>query len=88
MNEITPMFVVAIFGGIISTLLMLLVGLIAWNWNRINRKLDEVVETLHKMAGDLHGRVNELRDDLHEQLGALRERITILETRQKGRKDD
>ena len=85
---IDPMFVVGVFGAIISTLLTLLVGLVAWNWNRINKKLDEVVETLHKMAGDLHGRVNELRDDLHEQIGALRERITILETRQKGRHDD
>lgn len=46
--------------SLVATLFGLLVAVLGWLGNKIYSKLDEVSNTMHKIAGDLHEKLNEL----------------------------
>ena len=46
--------------SLVATLFGLLVAILGWLGNKIYSKLDEVSETMHRIAGDLHEKLNDL----------------------------
>ena len=46
--------------SLVATLFGLLVAVLGWLGNKIYSKLDEVSNAMHKIAGDLHEKLNEL----------------------------
>lgn len=61
-----------IAASLVATLFGLLVAVLGWLGNKIYSKLEEMGETMHSIAGDLHTRINNL--DL---------RMTVVETIQR-----
>jgi hypothetical protein len=58
---------------------MLLVGVVSWNWTRLHKKIDKIVETVETLAEDVRNDIND-----HEV------RITVVERHLelRHRKDD
>ena len=46
--------------SLVATLFGLLVAILGWLGNKIYSKLDEVSNTMHRIAGDLHEKLNDL----------------------------
>lgn len=57
MNE-TVMLTLA--ASLVATLFGLLVAVLSWLGNKIYTKLDELNNTVHRIEGDLHERINNL----------------------------
>jgi uncharacterized protein YoxC len=60
----------AIAGALVATTFGLLCAILGWLGNRVYQKLDEMGKTLHRIAGDLHEKIN-----------GLDRRVTVVETR-------
>lgn len=66
----TESAMLAISGALVATMFGLLVAVLGWIGNKIYTKLDEVAGTMHKIEGDLRGKI-----------GDLDRRVTVVETR-------
>lgn len=60
----------AIAGALVATTFGLLCTILGWLGNRVYQKLDEMGKTLHRIAGDLHEKINNLD-----------RRVVVVETR-------
>lgn len=59
-----------IAAGLVATMFGLLVAVLGWMGSRVYSKLDEMSNTMHSIAGELHNRIN-----------GLDRRVTIVETK-------
>jgi len=55
-------------GAIIGFTCLLIVGIVSWNWNRLHKKIDEIVTTVRVLAEEVRNDIND-----HEV------RITVVE---------
>jgi len=55
-------------GAIIGFTCLLIVSIVAWNWNRLHKKIDEIVSTVKTLAEEVRNDIND-----HEV------RITVVE---------
>ena len=61
-------YVLNVLGAIIGFTCMLIVSIVAWNWNRLHKKIDEIVSTVKTLAEEVRNDIND-----HEV------RITVVE---------
>lgn len=61
-------YLIDVLGTVIGFTCATLVTLIAWNWIRLHKKIDEIVHTVKVMAQDVHKTISD-----HET------RITVVE---------
>ena len=61
-------YMLNVLGAIIGFTCMLIVSLVAWNWNRLHKKIDEIVVTVKTLAEEVRSDIND-----HEV------RITVVE---------
>lgn len=59
-----------IASALVATMFGILVALLGWMGSRVYSKLDEMSNTMHSIAGELHNRIN-----------GLDRRVTIVETK-------
>ncbi len=62
--------------ALVATLFGLLVTILGWLGNKIYVKLDDLAATMHRVEGDLRGKI-----------GDLDRRVTVIETKCKGNHD-
>lgn len=60
-----------IAASLVATMFGLLVAVLGWMGNKVYSKMEEMGMTLHKIAGDLHEKIN-----------TLDRRVTVVETKQ------
>ena len=72
-------YLLNVLGAIIGFTCMLIVGIVSWNWNRLHKKIDEIVTTVRVLAEEVRNDIND-----HEV------RITVVERHleMRHRKDD
>ncbi|MDE2440168.1 MAG: hypothetical protein KGP14_04015 [Betaproteobacteria bacterium] len=66
----TDTLLLTLAASLVATLFGLLIAILGWLGNKIYTKLDEMSGTMHKIAGDLHDRIN-----------GLDRRVTVVETK-------
>ena len=60
-----------IAASLVATMFGLLIAVLGWMGNKVYSKMEEIEMTLHKIAGDLHEKIN-----------TLDRRVTVVETKQ------
>jgi len=67
---VNQMWIIAILLSLVGALFGVLVALLGWLGSKVYSKISEMADTMHKIEGDLHGKI-----------GVLDRRMTRVETK-------
>ena len=68
----SPSVVISVFGGLLTTLLGALIGLMMWQFSSLGSRVDAQGIRIENLGSELRAEMSSLRAEMHAEIGGLR----------------